>query len=122
MSDYTDLDVYKVSLELFFLVHPASLKLPKYEMYELGSQVRRSADSVVTNIVEGYGRKRYKADFIRFLVFSHASCLETKNHLFKIATLYPNTFDKMDDVILRYDNLGAKIYSFIGYVEKNWKT
>lgn len=62
MSDYTDLDVYKVSLELFFIVHPTSLKLPKYEMYELGSQLRRSADSVVTNIVEGYGRKRYKAD------------------------------------------------------------
>ncbi len=73
MSDYTDLDVYKVSLELFFIIHPWSLKLPKYEMYELGSQLRRSADSVVTNIVEGDGRKRYKADFIRFLVFSHSS-------------------------------------------------
>jgi hypothetical protein len=39
MSDCTDLDVYKVSLELFFIIHPWSLKLPKYEMYELGSQL-----------------------------------------------------------------------------------
>jgi four helix bundle protein len=46
-------------------------------MYELGSQLKRSSDSVVSNIVEGYGRRRYKADFIRFLVFSYASCLET---------------------------------------------
>lgn len=122
MSDYTDLDVYKVSLELFFIVHPTSLKLPKYEMYELGSQLRRSADSVVTNIVEGYGRKRYKADFIRFLVFSHSSCMETKNHLFKISILYPTAFENWDDLILQYDNLGGKIYNFIKYVEENWKT
>ena len=122
MSDYTDLDVYKVSLELFFIVHPTSLKLPKYEMYELGSQLRRSADSVVTNIVEGYGRKRYKADFIRFLVFSHSSCMETKNHLFKISILYPTAFENWDDLILQYDNLGGKIYNFIKYVEVNWKT
>ena len=33
--------------------------------YELGSQLRRSSDSVVYNIVEGYGRRKYKADFIR---------------------------------------------------------
>ena len=63
MSSYRDLDIYKISLELFYIVHPSSLKLPKYEMYELGSQIRRSSDSVVTNIVEGYGRKKYKADF-----------------------------------------------------------
>ncbi|MCX6171922.1 MAG: four helix bundle protein [Flavobacterium sp.] len=48
-----------------------SLLLPKYELYELGSQLRRSSDSIVTNIVEGYGRKRYKSDFIKFLVYSH---------------------------------------------------
>ena len=56
MSSYRDLDVYNISLELFYIVHPVSLKLPKYELYELGSQLRRSSDSVVTNIVEGYGR------------------------------------------------------------------
>ena len=122
MSDYTDLEVYKLSLELFFIVHPTSLKLPKHEMYELGSQLRRSADSVVTNIVEGYGRKRYKADFIRFLVFSHSSCLETKNHLFKISKLYPAECENIKDLVVQYDNLGGKIYNFIIYVEKNWKT
>ena len=68
MNSYKDLDIYKMALDLFYKVHPASLLLPKYELYELGSQLRRSSDSIVSNIVEGYGRKRYKADFIRFLV------------------------------------------------------
>ena len=81
MKSYKDLDVYNLGLELFYKCHSYSLKLPKHEMYELGSQLRRSSDSVPTNIVEGYGRKRYKADFIKFLTYSYASCLETVFHI-----------------------------------------
>jgi four helix bundle protein len=122
MKSYKDLDVYKVSLELFYIVHPSSLKLPKHELYELGSQIRRSSDSIVSNIVEGYGRRRYKADFIKFLVYSHSSSLETINHIEKISKLYPNIFDNGDELINKYEDLGGKIYNFIKYVEENWKT
>ncbi|MEZ4906476.1 MAG: four helix bundle protein [Saprospiraceae bacterium] len=53
------------------------MQLPNYEMYEQGSQIRRSSKSIKDNIAEGYGRKKYKADFIKFLIFAHASCDET---------------------------------------------
>ena len=124
MSDfksYKDLDIYNIGLDLFLKVHPNSLKLPKYELYELGSQLRRSSDSVVSNIVEGYGRRRYKADFIRFLVFSHASCLETIGHINKIMLLYPDLKADFELLIQSYENLGRKIFNFIKYVEQNWK-
>jgi hypothetical protein len=55
MSDfksYKDLDIYTISLDLFLKVHPKTLQLPKYELYELGSQLRRSSDSVVSNILK----------------------------------------------------------------------
>lgn len=120
MKSYKDLDVYKLSLELFYQVHPTTLKLPKHELYELGSQIRRSSDSIVTNIVEGYGRRRYKADFIKFLVYSHASCLETINHIETISTLYPNSFE--NELTDKYEELGGKLFNFIKYVENNWKT
>ena len=122
MSSYQDLDIYKNSLDLFYEVHAASLLLPKYELYELGSQIRRSSDSVNSNIVEGYGRNRYKAEFIRFLVFSHSSCLETKGHLIKINHLYEGLIPNIEKYISDYDNLGEKIFNFIKYVESNWKT
>lgn len=122
MKSYKDLEVYLLSLELFYISHACSLKLPKYEMYELGSQLRRSADSVPTNIVEGYGRKRYKADFIKFLTYSWASCLESVFHIEKIAKLYPEIIEDSDLLISRYNELSAKIYNFIKYVEENWKT
>jgi len=124
MSDfksYKDLEIYVNSMNLFLKLHPQTLKLPKYEWYELGSQLRRSSDSVVSNIVEGYGRRKYKADFIRFLVFSHASCLETINHINKIAVLYPDLKMNFEPFIQEYEYLGGKIFNFIKYVEQNWK-
>ena len=122
MKSHEDLDIYKISLVLFYKIHKASLQLLKYELYELGSQIRRSADSVNSNMVEGYGRKRYKADFIKFLVYSHSSCLETKAHLLKIKHIYIGLLPDVDQFIADYDVLGAKIYTFIQYVESNWKT
>ena len=122
MSDfksYKDLDIYNSGMNLFLTLHPTTLKLPKYELYELGSQLRRSSDSVVSTIVEGYGRRKYKADFVRFLVFSHASCLETINHIYKITVLYPNLKEEFKSFIQDYEYLGGKIYNFIRYVEKN---
>jgi four helix bundle protein len=122
MKSYKDLEVYNLGLELFYKCHAFSLKLPKHEMYELGSQLRRSSDSVPTNIVEGYGRKRYKADFIKFLTYSWASCLETVFHIEKITVLYPEIIHNPEEFISKYNELSAKIYNFIKYVEENWKT
>ena len=120
MKSYKDLDIYNLSLNLFYKTHQISLKLPKHELYELGSQIRRSSDSVPTNIVEGYGRKRYKADFIKFLTYSHASNLETLCHFEKIQFLYPDFENEVKLLQNDYDVLGAKIFNFIKYVENNW--
>lgn len=117
---YEKLDIYAVSLDLFFKTHSATFKLPKYELYELGSQLRRSADSIVSNIVEGYGRRRYKQEYIRFLVFAHSSNDETLVHLRKILYLYPNLKDCFEPLFVEYNNLGGKINNYIKYVENNW--
>ena len=47
-SSYEDLEVYQLALRLAVDVHRMSLdELPRHEMYEEGSQVRRSSKSVV---------------------------------------------------------------------------
>ena len=122
MSSYRDLDIYKISFNLFLRTHPFSLKLPKYELYELGSQLRRSSDSVLTNIVEGYGRRSYKNDFIKFLVYSEASSLETINHLEKILALYPELCMEAEELVKEYNLLGGKIHSFTEYVRRSWRS
>ncbi len=77
MKSYRDLEVYKVSKRLAVQVHKLSLSLPKFELYEEGSQIRRSSKAVTSAIVEGYSRRRYKADFIRFLVYAQSERDET---------------------------------------------
>ncbi len=79
MKSYRDLEVFKQSKQLAIEVHKITLTQPKFEMFEEGSQTRRSAKAVAPLIVEGYGRRRYKADFIRYLVY--AECDETIVHL-----------------------------------------
>jgi hypothetical protein len=48
--------------------------------------------------------------------------LETINHLDKLSNLYPTETDNFLELSAQYDKLGAKIYSFIKYVEQNWKS
>ena len=119
MKSYRDLDVYNLAFDYALEVHHVSLKLPKFELYEQGSQVRRSSKSIKDNIVEGYGRRRYKQDFIKFLVYAHASLLECLSQLEMIEKLYPELDVKL--LIDNYDILGAKLFKFIMYVEKDWK-
>ncbi|WP_282016598.1 four helix bundle protein [Marinifilum flexuosum] len=88
MKSYKDLEIYKLSFQLALDVHKLTLTLPKTEQYELGSQVRRSAQSVRANIVEGYGRKDYRTEFVRFLVIANASLLETESHLEMLCEIY----------------------------------
>lgn len=63
---YKTLDIYKMSFDLFVKVHPFTLKLPKQELYEMESQLRRSANSVVSNIVEGYRRRLIRQNILDF--------------------------------------------------------
>ena len=76
MSGYKSLKIYQKSYELALKIHDASLKLPKFELYEQGSQIRRSSKSIKDNIAEGYGRRRYHGDYVKFLIYAQSSCDE----------------------------------------------
>ena len=116
---YKSLEIWKLADELVVTIHEMTLtKLPKFEMFEEGSQIRRSCKSVKSTIVEGYGRKRYKAEFVKFLVYSLGSNDETIDHLenlFKTKSL-------QDEVLYNYlhaklETLGKKLNLFIKGVD-----
>lgn len=120
MKSHKDLDIYNLACEYAIEVHKLSLQLPKFELYEQGSQVRRSSKSIKDAIVEGYGRRVYKQDFLKFLTYSHASLMECISQLEMIIKLYE--LEETSDLIKKYDLLGGKIFTFMQYVEKNWKS
>jgi four helix bundle protein len=111
---YRDLEIWQMARELVVTVHKMTLeKLPKFEMYEEGSQIRRSSKSISSNIVEGYGRSRYHNEYIKLLTYALASCDETRDHLEMIYETGSLT-DKVlyEDLHKRYDILGRKINNF----------
>ncbi len=57
---YKNLEIWKLAREIVIEVHEMSLALPKFEMFEEGTQIRRSSKTVKSCIVEGYGRRKYK--------------------------------------------------------------
>jgi len=121
MSSYRDLEIYKTAKRLAIIIHTLSLELPKFELYEQGSQVRRSSKSIKYQIVEGYGRREYKADFIKFLIYSQASNDECTNQIETIMELYPEK-KKWGELINEYEQLGKQINKFIQYVKSSWRT
>lgn len=117
---YRNQEIWKLARAQSNKIHAMSLTLPKFEMYETGSQIRRSAKSVRSNIVEGYGRRRYKQEYIRFLVFAQASNDETRDHLdslFETKSLKDQRL--YHELVSLCDIVGKKLNLFIQSVEKN---
>jgi four helix bundle protein len=118
--NYKDLGIWKLANEVSIEIHNMTLLLPDFEKYEIGSQIRRSSKSVKSNIVEGYGRKNYKADLLKFLRYSLASNDETLDHLdtlFLTQSLKDSElFNSLKTKIIK---LGKMLINFIKSVIKN---
>ena len=74
---YEDLEVWQYADEIMARTYTTIQALPEFEKYGLVSQMRRSAISIPSNIVEGFGRRHAK-DKIRFYNTSYTSAQELK--------------------------------------------
>ena len=120
MKSFRELEIYKESKRLAIEIHKISLMLPRFELYEEASQIRRSSKSVTASIVEGYGRRRYKADYIKHLIYSQSECDETIVHLdFLYETGSFVDGQKYSQIKNEYDSLSKRINKFTQWVEEN---
>jgi four helix bundle protein len=118
---YRNLEIWQMARDITIRVHRMTLsELPKFEMYEEGCQIRRSSKSIRSNIVEGYGRRTYKQEFLKHLTYAIASCDETVDHLdtlFETESLTNAVeYGEMKESL---DHLGRKLNLFIQSVENN---
>ncbi len=118
--NYRNLEVWQLARELVIAIHEMTLtKLPKFEMFEEGSQIRRAIKSVKSNIVEGYGRRRYKQEFVRYVDYALASCDETSDHLDTLAATKSLTDAAIiERLTTRLDELGRKLNLFLQSIER----
>jgi four helix bundle protein len=120
MSSYRDVEIYIESKRLAIEVHKMTMTLPKHELFEEGNQIRRSSKSITSMIVEGYGRRRYKADFIKYSIYSQSKCDETIVHLdFLFETKSLSNTELYNKLRSDYDLLSKRINKYTQWVESN---
>jgi four helix bundle protein len=51
---------------------------PSSEKYSLTSQIIRATRSISPNIAEGFGRRKYHAEFKKYLIYSAGSLKKAK--------------------------------------------
>ena len=116
---YRKLQIWILAREVVIDVHEMSLNLPKFELYEEGSQIRRSSKTTMATIVEGYARRRYKQDWIKFIVYALSSNDETLDHLENLWDTKSLT-DQMIFISLKnkIETLGKMLNKFLQAVEQ----
>ena len=102
MKTFKELKVWKKAHELVLRIYSETRLFPDEEKYGLTAQIRRSASSVPTNIVEGHKRKSSK-EFSRFLNLADSSLEETKYHLIlaqDLGYLCKNNYEDINELCI----------------------
>jgi four helix bundle protein len=117
---HEQLEVYRLAHALALRVHGVSLALPKHELYEEGSQVRRSSKSISSQIVEGHALRQYKPEYLHYLARAYASAEETVEHLqFLLETGSASRVEnECGALIAEYEVLCRKLFNYMSSVEK----
>ena len=114
------LEVYCIAHALALRVHALTMKMPKHELYEEGSQARRSSKSVSSQLVEGHALRQYKAEYLHYLARAYGSAEETIEHLQYL--LESGSANRTDEdcrsLLQEYAVLCRKVFNYMHSVEK----
>jgi four helix bundle protein len=75
---FEDLEVFRRAYRVSLEVHRISLTFPQIEQRVLADQMRRSSKGICANLAEGYGRRRSKPDYRRFVQMALGSAEEMR--------------------------------------------
>jgi len=114
---FDNLNIWKKGYELLMMIYKITATFPKEEKYGLITQMRDSANSVISNIAEAHGRF-YFADKARVLYTSRGECEETRSHL-RVASGLKYINNKMFVYLdTEYEGLSKGISSYIRSLKK----
>jgi four helix bundle protein len=112
MKEIYELDVYKLSEDISDLIWYAFGEWPKKVQQTIGYQIIRAADSIASNIAEGYGRYT-PADRKLFYRYARGSFEETKAWLRKLIRRKIISDEEIERYTAIIDELGPKLNAFI---------
>ena len=80
IESFEDLEVYQRLCQLHLEISDSTLKFPPFELYELGSQLRRSSNSCPANIAEGWNNRHINI-YLEGINRAMGELQETLHHL-----------------------------------------
>ena len=110
-----ELKIYNIAVRLRNELHKEISLIPNNWRIKDVKQIRESSASISSNIAEGFGRRFYPKDFIRFLIIALGSSEETKNHIGSLLTNKHLSEERTDYFIKSYRDLSVRIVNFINY-------
>ena len=112
ISRFEDLIVWQKARTLAREVHSACIAGRAARDYALTDQMRRSAISIVSNVAEGFERKR-AGSFAQFLAYARGSCAELRAQLYlatDIGWLSPADFARIAKLATEVGQLLGALY------------
>lgn len=113
-----DVRVYKSALELSGKINRLIKSIPYYWRINQSDQILRSSSSVAANIAEGFSRRFYPRDFIRFLIIALGSSDESQNHLYELHNKKCISENEFNDYFKAYKDLSIKILNLVNHLKK----
>ena len=109
---FEDLEVWKLSRVLSNRIYAVSNEGRFSKDYDLRSQIRRAAVSVMSNIAEGYERGGNQ-EFLQFLSIAKASCGEVRSQLYLVKDQKYVAEDECDKLIDAFKKLSIMLNNFM---------
>lgn len=113
VTTFKDLKVWQKAHSLVLEVYKITKTFPAEERYGLVSQMRRSAISIPTNIVEG-NKRRSRKEYLYFLNLAHASLEETKYHI-----LLSRDLDLLEEEFVELNQLCDEVGRMINGLQRS---
>jgi len=116
---FSDLRIYQTAAKLAVDIEKLINQTPYNWRIKEFDQIKRSSSSVPPNIAEGFAKRIYYKEFIRYLNIALGSSDETQSHLI---VLYEKKYINKNDLdyyLNQYKNLSIKILNMIKAIAKN---
>ena len=118
IKSFRDLEVYQKLLQLHLEVSELALKFPKYELYELGSQLRRSSNSAPANLAEGWNNKHTNI-YLEGISRAIGELQETQHHVDVAHRKGYLDEPQHQALVMRYEECGKMLWGLAAAVERS---
>jgi len=104
IKEFKDLKIWQKGIEIVSDIYILTKKFPKEELYDLTSQIRRSAISIPSNTAEGF-RRYHNKEYKQFLYIALGSCAELETQITIAKNLKYITKEKEIELTEKLDHI-----------------